>query len=105
MNNKKNNSFLNVKAALITAIAAFLFIFNVWPMSYLIFRSFFGENGFTLETFKRIYTYPLNWSALRNTLITAGLSMVFGVMIAFPLAWLVGRTDMYGKKFFRTLFD
>ena len=97
-------SSLNIKAALIVAIAAFLLLFNVWPMSYLIFRSFVGEHGFTLETFKRIYTYPLNWNALRNTLITAGLSMVFGVMIAFPLAWLVGRTDMYGRKFFRTLF-
>ncbi|MBQ6775615.1 MAG: iron ABC transporter permease [Synergistaceae bacterium] len=97
-------SSLNIKAALIVAIAAFLLLFNVWPMSYLIFRSFVGEGGFTLETFKRIYTYPLNWNALRNTLITAGLSMVFGVMIAFPLAWLVGRTDMYGRKFFRTLF-
>ncbi|MBQ9419909.1 MAG: iron ABC transporter permease [Synergistaceae bacterium] len=104
MNTKQNNSSLNVKAALIVSIAAFLLLFNVWPMSYLIFRSFFGENGFTLETFKRIYTYSLNWNALRNTLISAGLSMVFGVMIAFPLAWLVGRTDMYGRKFFRTLF-
>ena len=104
MNTKQNNSSLNVKAALIVSIAAFLLLFNGWPMSYLIFRSFFGENGFTLETFKRIYTYSLNWNALRNTLISAGLSMVFGVMIAFPLAWLVGRTDMYGRKFFRTLF-
>ena len=94
----------DVKAALISAIVLFLLVFNVFPMCYLIFRSFFVENGFTLEPLKRIYTYPLNWNALRNTLITAGLSMVFGVMIAFPLAWLVGRTDMYGRRFFRTLF-
>ena len=94
----------DVKAALISAIVLFLLVFNVFPMCYLIFRSFFVENGFTLEAFKRIYTYPLNWSALRNTLVTAGLSMVFGVMIAFPLAWLVGRTNMYGRRFFRTLF-
>ena len=93
-----------MKAALISAIVLFLLIFNVFPMCYLVFRSFFVENGFTLEAFKRIYTYPLNWNALRNTLITAGLSMFFGVMIAFPLAWLVGRTDMYGRSFFRTLF-
>ena len=97
-------NFFNVKAGLIILIAAFLFVFNVFPMSYLIFRSFFGENGFTLSAFKRIYTYPLNWNALKNTLITASLSMIFGVMIAFPLAWLIGRTDLYGKKFFRTLF-
>ena len=94
----------DVKATLISAIVLFLLIFNVFPMCYLVFRSFFVENGFTLEAFKRIYTYPLNWNALRNTLITAGLSMFFGVMIAFPLAWLVGRTDMYGRRFFRTLF-
>ncbi len=98
------NSYLNIKAALITAIAAFLLVFNVFPMGYLVFRSFWGENGFTLETFERIYTYALNWNALKNTLLTAGLAMIFGVMIAFPLAWLVGRTDLYGKKFFRTLF-
>ena len=95
---------LDVKALLILAIVAFLLVFNVFPMGYLVFRSFFAEGGFTLETFKRIYTYPLNWNALRNTLVTAGLSMVFGVMIAFPLAWLVGRTDLYGRRFFRTLF-
>ncbi len=98
------NNFFNVKAVLIILIAAFLFVFNVFPMGYLIFRSFVGENGFTLSAFSRIYTYPLNWNALRNTLITAGLSMIFGIMIAFPLAWLVGRTDLYGRKFFRTLF-
>ena len=94
----------DVKAALISAIVLFLLVFNVFPMCYLIFRSFFVDSGFTLSAFKRIYTYPLNWNALRNTLVTAGLSMVFGVMIAFPLAWLVGRTDMYGRRFFRTLF-
>ena len=97
-------SRFDVKAALISAIVLFLLVFNVFPMCYLVFRSFCVENGFTLEAFRRIYTYPLNWNALRNTLITAGLSMVFGVMIAFPLAWLVGRTDMYGRRFFRTLF-
>ena len=98
------NSYLNIKAALIFAIAAFLLLFNVFPMGYLVFKSFWGDSGFTLETFKRIYSYSLNWNALKNTLITAGLAMIFGVMIAFPLAWLIGRTDLYGKKFFRTLF-
>ena len=95
---------VDVKAICIAAIVAFLLVFNVFPMCYLVFRSFYGETGFTLDAVKRIYTYPLNWNALRNTVVTAGFAMVFGVLIAFPLAWLVGRTDMYGKKFFRTLF-
>ena len=98
------NFRIDVKSVLIALIVIFLLIFNVFPMSYLVFRAFFSENGFTLEAFKRIYTYALNWNALRNTLITATLSMIFGLLIAFPLAWLVGRTDMYGRKFFRTVF-
>ena len=102
VNSLKN--YLNFKTALICLIVAFLLVFNVFPMCYLIFRAFFNDSGFTLSALKRIYTYSLNWNALRNTLITATLSMIFGVMIAFPLAWLVGRTDLYGRKFFRTLF-
>ena len=30
--------------------------------------------------------------------------MILGTLLAFPLAFLVGRTDLYGKKFFRALF-
>ncbi len=73
-------------------------------MFYLVYRAFMATGSFSLEAFERVYTYPMNWGALKNTLVTAGLSMVFGVIIAFPLAWLVGRTNLYGKKFFRTLF-
>jgi len=94
----------DLKTILIATISLFLLVFNVFPMCYLVFRAFFSEGGFSLEAFRRIYSYSLNWDALCNTLVTAGLSMVFGVMIAFPLAWLVGRTDMYGRRFFRTLF-
>ncbi len=98
--------FFNLKFILIFLIVSFLIIFNVFPMSYLIFRSFFDSNNFSFsfDAFKRIYNYSLNWNALTNTLITAFFSMVFGLIIAFPLAWLIGRTNLYFKKFFRTLF-
>lgn len=96
--------YFDIKWFVILAIVAFLVIFQVLPLLYLIYRSFFADGGFSLEGFKRIYSYPLNWTCLKNTLITAGLAMVFGVLLAFPLAWLVGRTNLYGKKFFRTLF-
>ena len=96
--------FLDPKWIVIGLIVSFLLVFQVFPLLYLVFRAFFSTGKFSLEAFKRVYTYPLNWEALTNTLITASLSMVFGVLIAFPLAWLVGRTNLYGKKFFRTLF-
>lgn len=96
--------YFDIKWFVILAIVAFLVIFQVLPLLYLIYRSFFAGGKFSLDGIKRIYYYPLNWTALVNTLVTAGLSMVFGVLLAFPLAWLVGRTNLYGKKFFRTLF-
>ena len=101
---KKNKFYFDVKWIVIGGIVAFLLIFQVFPLIFLVFRAFFSEGHFSLAAFKRIYTYHLNWDALTNTVITATLSMFLGVIIAFPLAWLVGRTNMYGKKFFRTLF-
>jgi iron(III) transport system permease protein len=96
--------YFDVKWLIIGAIALFMLVFQVFPLLYLIFRALFSTGAPSFEAFKRVYSYPLNWDALKNTLISAGCSMVFGVLIAFPLAWLVGRTNLYGKKFFRTLF-
>ena len=100
----KKERYFDIKWVIILAIVAFLVVFQVFPLLYLIYRSFFTDGHFSLEGFKRIYSYSLNWTCLKNTLITAGLSMVVGVLLAFPLAWLVGRTNLYGKKIFRTLF-
>ena len=100
----KRRWFFDPKWIIILAIVGFLLVFQVFPLLYLVFRAFFSTGKFSLEAFKRVYTYPLNWSALTNTVIAASFSMIFGVLIAFPLAWLVGRTNLYGKKFFRTLF-
>lgn len=96
--------YFDIKWLLIFVIIAFLVVFEVFPLLYLVFRAFFPEGSFSLEAFQRVYSYPLNWTALKNTVITAGASMILGVLIAFPLAWLVGRTNLYFKKFFRTLF-
>ncbi len=99
---KKYN--IDIKWIVILVVVAFLVIFEVIPLSYLLIRSLFPKESFSLDSFKRVYTYDLNWTALINTVVISGLTTLFGVILAFPLAFLVGRTDMYGKKFFRTLF-
>ena len=99
---KKYN--IDIKWVVILVVVAFLVIFEVIPLSYLLIRSLFPKGSFSLDSFKRVYTYDLNWTALINTIVISGLTTLFGVILAFPLAFLVGRTDMYGKKFFRTLF-
>ena len=100
----KKKFYFDVKRIIISAIILFLVVFEVFPLLYLVYRAFFPEGSFSLEAFARVYTYKLNWTALSNTIITASASMILGVIIAFPLAWLIGRTNLYFKKFFRTLF-
>ena len=100
----KKKFYFDVKWVIIIAIVLFLLVFEVFPLLYLVYHAFFPAGSFSLEAFQRVYTYKLNWNALRNTMVTASVSMIFGVVIAFPLAWLIGRTNLHFKKFFRTLF-
>lgn len=87
----------------IIAIIAFLLLFEVFPMCYMFVKSFFPKHGFSLAAYRDTYGYELNRMALRNTLVSAFGTMVFGTLLAFPLAWLVGRTNLYCRKFFRSL--
>ena len=101
---KDHSWHLDFKWAIILLIVDFMLVFQVLPMVYLIIKAFFPEGSFTFEVFQRLYTYQMNLGALKNTLIAATVTMVLGTLIAFPLAWLVGRTNLLGKKFFRSLF-
>ena len=76
------------KWILILLIVDFLLVFVVLPLGYLVLRALTG----------------LNQTAIFNTGAAAFATMILGTLLAFPLAFLVGRTDLYGKKFFRALF-
>ena len=95
---------MDVKWIVILLIVDFLLLFQLLPLLYMLVKAFFPEGSFSLETVRRLYTYPLNLDAVTNTLAAATMTMIFGTLLAFPLAWLVGRTDLYGRKFFRALF-
>ena len=95
---------VDFKWVLILLIVDFLLVFQLLPLIFLLVRSFFPEGAFSLETFRRLYSYPMNWQALTNTLLAAGATMILGTAIAYPLAYLIGRTNLYGRKFFRSLF-
>ena len=95
---------MDMKWIVILLIVDFLLLFQLMPLVYMLIRAFFPEGSFSLETIRRLYTYPLNLDAVTNTLAAATMTMIFGTLLAFPLAWLVGRTDLHGRKFFRALF-
>jgi len=52
---KKYN--IDIKWIVILIVVAFLVIFEVIPLSYLLIRSLFPKGSFSLESFKRVYTY------------------------------------------------
>ena len=95
---------LDFKWVMILVIVDFLLFFQLLPMIFIVVRAVFPDGVFSFEVLKRLFTYPLNLVALRNTFTAAFATMILGTAIAFPLAWLVGRTNLYGKKFFRFLF-
>ncbi len=95
---------MDFKWILILLIVDFLLYFQLLPVIYMIIKAFFPDGAFSMETLRRLYTYPMNLTALRNTFLAATATMILGTAIAFPLAWLVGRTNLYGRKFFRALF-
>ena len=92
------------KWILILLIVDFLLFFQLMPLVYMVVKALFPEGSFSLDTLRRLYTFPLNLEALRNTFVASFATMLLGTAIAFPLAWLVGRTNLYGRKFFRALF-
>lgn len=100
-----NSKFkIDIKWLIMLSIVALLVVFEVIPLLYLFVRSVFPEGKFSFEAFVRVYSYDANLIAVKNTLVTAVATTFFGMLIAFPLAFLVGRTNLYGKKIFRTMF-
>ncbi len=100
----EHNWQLDFKWMLILLIVDFMLMFQVLPTLNMVIKAIFPDGKFSMNTIARLYTYDLNLSALMNTLIAAFCTMIVGTIIAFPLAWLVGRTNLYGKRFFRSLF-
>ncbi len=94
----------DIKWILILLIIDFLLVFQVLPLVHILVSAVFPDGEFSLSTLRRLVSYPLNAEAVKNTVIASLATMVLGTAIAFPLAFLIGRTNLYGRKFFRSLF-
>jgi iron(III) transport system permease protein len=95
---------LDMKWIIIIVAVVILAYFSVVPMIYLIIRGIFFDGKIDFQSYITVYSSIINWNALSNTFKLATLAMLLSLLITFPLAWLVGRTNLPGKKFFRTLF-
>ena len=98
------NWVFDPKWIIILLIIDFLLVFLILPLLRILTGAIFPDGKFTLDVMKRLVSYPLNTEAIKNTVVASFCAMLFGTLIAFPLAFLIGRTNLYGRKFFRTLF-
>jgi iron(III) transport system permease protein len=81
-----------------TAIVIYLAVVPLW---FLIDGTFAGQTGYTLDGFRRAFGDGSGaGEMLVNTLVFAGLSTVFSMMIATPLAFILVRTDAPLKPLF-----
>ena len=95
---------VDAKWLVIILSVSILVLFTVIPMAYLILRSCLVDGAFDFATYRQVYGNLVNWRAFINTFYISVVVTLISVAISFPLAWLVGRTDLPAKNFFRTTF-
>ncbi len=95
---------IDTKWLVIFLSISILVIFTVVPMLYLLYRSCVVEGVIDFSTYRAIYSSSVNWTAFINTFYISLTVTFLSVLLSFPLAWLVGRTNLPGKYFFRTTF-
>ncbi len=96
-------SRLNSKFIVISISVLLLIYFVIFPMGILLYDSVMLDGAINLDNYRNVYSQDVSWNALTNTIKLSLGVMIASVIITFPLAWLVGRTDMPGKKVYRTL--
>jgi iron(III) transport system permease protein len=86
------------------ALAAVLAVLVLLPLAWLAYYSVVDKDGqFTLANFAALVS---DATLRRPFLIAIGMALGVGVLscaIATPLAWLVSRTDLPGRRFVRAL--
>jgi iron(III) transport system permease protein len=83
---------------------ALLALLVLLPMGWLAVSSVRDEaGGFTLSHYRQLFTDPSFLKPLLTTLWTSAAVGIIAVVLAGPMAWLVARTDLPGKRMFRIL--
>lgn len=81
-----------------------LFILVVYPLSKIVLQSFLYDQHLSIANYERALTRRGFFLALRHSLEISLVSMLGATILGTFLAWLVGRTDLPWRQFFRTAF-
>jgi sulfate transport system permease protein len=90
-----------VRRLLIGAALVFVAIFLLAPL-FVVFR-YALEKGF--ETYAKAVSDPAALSAVRLTLLAAGISVPLNVLFGVAAAWAIAKHEFRGKQLLITLID
>ncbi|HTO10350.1 MAG TPA: putative 2-aminoethylphosphonate ABC transporter permease subunit [Candidatus Binatia bacterium] len=92
-----------VRGALRAAFALFLWVFLVWPMAQIAWRSLLDNQGrfIGLANYVRYVSTPAIGVSITNSLAVAFMAMAFTVALAFVYAYALTRVRLPGRGFFR----
>ena len=91
--------------ALLAVFGAFLYVFLVWPMAQVLWRSLLDNDGrfIGLANYLRYFRTPAIAASITNSLTVSLIAMVLTVGLAFIYAYALARTRMPGRGFFRVV--
>jgi len=83
-----NKNLVNIFAGGLFVILA---IFLLYPIVSVLIKSFWGDDGFTLDFYREFFTYNFYYWSLLNTLILGFSTMIILVVVGFCFAYLTTR--------------
>lgn len=94
-----------MKEKKLSAVALLFSLLILAPVIILFLESLGdGQGGVTVKSFEVLNLSPRQLSMLRDSLITASGAMTCSVIVGIPLAFLLCRTNMFGREFFKNIY-
>jgi iron(III) transport system permease protein len=95
---------LDVSNLVFAGCALVLLVLVGLPLFWLAVSAFMDKTGApSLTNFERLFTDPTLVAPLRISLIVATCVGFISTIVAAPIAWIVSRTDMPGRRLIRAL--
>ncbi|MGH2403603.1 MAG: ABC transporter permease, partial [bacterium] len=85
------------------ALGALLLVLVLYPSGVLVLQSFLVEGRLSLGHYLRIARDASTYRVLANSLVVSIWATAGGTALGVSLAWLVSRTDLPGRRLWRTL--
>lgn len=95
--------YFNIPSIVWWIIIALLTFTVFYPSLVLVYESFMVNKSFSFANYTEIFTRPGIVKSMINSLIVVIPATIFSTILAVILAWLVSRTNLFGKSVWQTL--